>query len=487
MARYDYDLVVVGGGTGGLVTSAGAASLGAKVALIEKDKLGGECLYTGCVPSKALIESAKLLARMRRAQELGLHPAEPSFDFTEVMGRMRRVIAEVGKHDSPERFQSLGVTLYQGEARFLSPHEVQVDSQRVTTRKAVIATGSRTAVPPIEGLQEAGFLDHVRALELTRLPRSLVILGGGPIGLEFAQMFARFGVRVVVLEVVGQLLPREDAEIGQRIEEYLVAEGIEVRNCTRAFRVERLPSGKRVHGECVIASHDHYKQPCHFDVEEIFVATGRQPNVEGLDLEKAGVECNRQGVVVGPTLRTTAKNIWAVGDVTGKYLFTHVAEYQGRLAVGNALFPLRRKADYRVVPWTTFTDPEVARVGLTEAEAREQYGEVKVFRYSFGDLDRAVVDGEGKGFAKVVCTPKGHILGAHLIGPHAGDLIQEVVLAMKTGSKIQALSQTIHTYPTLVEVVRRTADLYYREKLFSGRLPRILGKIFDFLRWGGNP
>lgn len=482
MARYEYDLTVIGAGTAGLVTAAGAAGLGAKVALVEKDQLGGECLYTGCVPSKALIESAKLLARMRRAQEFGLHPAEPSFDFPEVMDRMRRVIAEVGKHDRPERFQHLGVSISHGEARFLSPHEVRVDSRTLTTRKAVIATGSRTAIPPIEGLEETGFIDHVTAFQLTRLPQSVVILGGGPIGLEFAQMFARFGVRVVVLEVVGQLLPREDPEIGQLLEECLVAEGIEVRNCTKAFRVEKMPTGKRIHGACVISAHDHFKQPAHFDVEEIFIATGRRPNVEGLDLEKAGVEICRQGVAINAGLRTTATNIWAAGDITGKYLFTHVAEYQGRLVVGNALFPLRRKANYRVVPWTTFTDPEVARVGLTETEARERHGEIRVYRYAFGDLDRAIIDGEGKGFAKVVCTPKGKILGAHLIGPHAGEVIQELVLAMKAGIKIQALSQTIHAYPTLTEVVRRTADAYYREKLFSGRLPRIFKRVFDFLR-----
>jgi pyruvate/2-oxoglutarate dehydrogenase complex dihydrolipoamide dehydrogenase (E3) component len=266
------------------------------------------------------------------------------------------------------------------------------------------------------------------------------------------------------------------------VEELLTAEGIEVHNCTRAFRVERTSTGKRVHGECVISTHDHFKQPGHFDVEEVFIATGRRPNVESLGLENAGVETNRQGVVIDEQLRTTAKNIWAAGDITGKYLFTHVAEYQGRLVVGNALFPLHRKADYRVVPWTTFTDPEVARVGLTEAEAREQNGEVRVYRYSFGDLDRAIIDSEGKGFAKVVCTPKGQILGAHLIGPHAGDVIQELVLALKVGIKIQTLSQTIHTYPTLSEVVRRTADAYYREKLFSGRLPHILKKVFNFLR-----
>jgi pyruvate/2-oxoglutarate dehydrogenase complex dihydrolipoamide dehydrogenase (E3) component len=257
---------------------------------------------------------------------------------------------------------------------------------------------------------------------------------------------------------------------------------VEVHNCTAAFRLEKTAQGKRVHGHCVISTHEHFKQPCHFDVEEVFLATGRRPNVEGIGLEAAGVRADRHGVVVDDRLRTTAPNIWAAGDVTGKYLFTHVAEYQARLVVGNALFPLRRKADYRVVPWTTFTDPEVARVGLTEAEARAAHGDVRVYRYSFGDLDRAIIDAEGRGFAKIVCTAKGAVLGAHVIGPQAGEVIQEVVLVMKARLKIGTLSQTIHTYPTLAEVLRRAADGYYREKLLSGRIPRLLKRVFDFLR-----
>lgn len=462
-----FDLAVIGGGTAGLVTSAGAASLGAKVALIERDRLGGECLYTGCVPSKALIRSAKVLHLMRRASDFGLNPSEVSFDFAKVMDRVRRVQEQVGKHDSPERFTKLGVTLFFDQASFLSPTALKVGEQRIEAKKVVIATGSRTAIPPIEGLEETGFLDHVSAFSLSHLPRSVVILGAGPIGIEFAQLFTRFGVQVTVLEVVGQILPREDQEIAQALEAILRAEGIDIYTCTKAFRVEKGGAEKLVHGECAGA-------PMTFRAEELFLATGRRPNVEGLNLEAAGVRYDNKGIVVDDTLRTTARNIWACGDVTGKLLFTHVAEYQARLVVRNALFPFKSKADYRVVPWCTFTDPEVARVGLTEAKARERFGNVKVYRYSFGDLDRALCDGEAVGLTKLVCTAKGKIVGGHILGPQAGDLLQEVVLAMRKRLPVGSLSRTIHPYPTLVEAVRRTADLYYREKLFRGPLKRIL-------------
>lgn len=462
-----FDLAVIGGGTAGLVTSAGAASLGAKVALIERDRLGGECLYTGCVPSKALIRSAKVLRLMRRASDFGLNPSDVSFDFEKVMDRMRYVQQQVGKHDSPERFKELGVTLFSGSAAFLSPTELQVGETRIQTKKVVIATGSRTAIPPIKGLEEVGFLDHVSVFTLSRLPQSVVILGGGPIGIEFAQLFARFGVRVTVLEVVGQVLPREDQEIAHALAAILRGEGIDIQTCTKAFRIEKDGAEKIVHGECTGAAMT-------FRAEEIFLATGRRPNVEGLNLETVKVKYNGKGVVVDDTLRTTARNIWACGDITGKLLFTHVAEYQARLVVRNALFPLTRKADYRVVPWCTFTDPEVARVGLKEVEARERCGDVKVYRYNFGDLDRALCDGEAVGLTKLVCTRTGRILGAHILGPQAGDLIQEVVLAMRKGLPVGALSQTIHAYPTLAEAVRRTADQYYREKLFSGPFKGLL-------------
>lgn len=474
-----FDLAVIGAGTGGLVTAAGASQFGAKVALIEKDKLGGECLYTGCVPSKTLIRSAKVASLIRRAEEFGIKVPSYEVDFARVMARMRQVIEKVGEHDSPERFKKLGVTVIQGEASFLSSDTLQVDGQKIKSKKFVVATGSRSTTPPVEGLQETGFLTHVEALQLSRQPKSLIILGGGPIGLEFAQLFSRLGTKVTVLEVLGQILPREDAEVAQVLEGYLKAEGIEIYTCTRAFKVEVRNGSKIVHGSCEIGSPS--RQACAFTADEILIAAGRAPNVEGLGLERVGVATEKKGIVVDDSLRTTARQVWACGDVTGKYLFTHVAEYQARLLVGNILFPFRRKADYRVVPWTTFTDPEVAHVGFTEAEARERYGDkIQIYHHAFGDVDRAVAEGEPLGFVKVVCDSKGQILGAHILGPQAGDLIQSLVLAMKQKMPIGRVSQTIHAYPTLVEANRRAADQYYREKLFSGAAGKLLRA---WVRW----
>jgi pyruvate/2-oxoglutarate dehydrogenase complex dihydrolipoamide dehydrogenase (E3) component len=474
-----YDVAVIGAGTGGLVTAAGAAQLGAKVALIEKDKLGGECLYTGCVPSKALIHCAKVASLVRRAGDFGITVPVSGVDFPRVMAYVRRVIATVGQHDAPARFQQLGVDVMHGQASFVTANTVQVGEGRLTSKKFVIATGSRSTIPPLEGLREAGFLTHVEALNLSQQPRSLLILGAGPIGLEFAQLFARLGTKVTVLEVVGQILPREDPEVAQTLEGYLRAEGVAIYTCTRAFKVEMTNGSRVMHGRCDVEG--AAKGDVTFAADAILVATGRAPNVEELGLERGGVETTEKGIVVDNYLRTTAKHMWACGDVTGKYLFTHMAEYQARLVVGNALFPMRRKADYRVVPWTTFTDPEVARVGLTEAEARERYGEkVRVYRYAFGEVDRAVAEGEPFGFVKVVCDARGQILGAHVLGPQGGELLQPLVLAMKAGMPIARLSQTIHAYPTLVEANRRAADLYYREKLFSGAMGRLLR---GWVRW----
>jgi len=474
-----YDLAVIGAGTGGLVTAAGAAQFGARVALVERDKLGGECLYTGCAPSKAMIYCAKVASLVRRAGEFGIDVPPPRIDFPRAMAYTRQVIETISRHDSPERFRKLGVDVIHGQASFIDAATLQVGDQRLTSRQFAIATGSRAAIPPVEGLQEAGYLTHVEALNLTHQPRSLVILGAGPIGIEFAQLFARLGTKVTVLEVVGQILPHEDPEVAQTLEGYLRAEGVEIYTCTRAFKVDIQQGVRVVHGKCDVAGVG--KGDVTFRADAILVAAGRAPNVEGLGLERVGVETTERGIVIDDHQRTTAKGIWACGDVTGKYLFTHVAEYQARLLVGNALFPLRRKADYRVVPWTTFSDPEVARVGLTEPEAREQHGDkVRVYRHAFGDVDRAVAEGEPFGFVKLVCDAKGQLLGAHVLGPRGGDLLQPLVLAMREKLPIARLSQTIHVYPTLVEANRRAADRYYRERLFSGAMGRFLRA---WVRW----
>ena len=473
MARAVYDLVVIGGGTAGLVSAAGGASLGAKVALVERDKLGGDCLYNGCVPTKTLLRSAKVANLVDRSEEFGIRTAGAEVDFPAVMARMRRVISEAGKNDDPDRFRSLGVDLYLGEeATFVSPEDVSVDGRRLRARSTIIATGSYPVAPPVDGLEGVGYLTNVGALRLEELPRSLVIIGSGPIGCEFAQIFARFGSNVTMVSSSQLPLPKEDPEIGELLKNILVSDGVAFHGGFRAAEA-------RMEGdEKVLLAYDGQGEEIVARGEEILVAAGRAPTVGSLGLENAGVELEKKGIRVDDRLRTTAENVYAAGDITGKYLFTHVAEYQGRAALRNALFPLDSKVDHRVVPWTTFTDPEVARVGLTEEQARGEHSGVGVFRQSFGGVDRALADGETRGFAKIVTGKGGRILGGHIIGPDAGNLIGEIVLAMRENIKIQTLSTTIHVYPTLSEANKRAADNYYRERLFTTRNRRALSAFF---------
>ena len=459
----NFDLVVIGGGTAGLVSAAGAASLGARVALVERDKLGGDCLYRGCVPTKTLVKSARVASLVDRSERFGIRTAGYEVDFPAVMDRMERVIEAAGEHDSPERFRRLGVEVFSEQAAFEAPDLIAVDGSRLKTRSAIVATGSHPTAPPVEGLEEAGYLTNVEALQLRRLPRSMVVVGSGPIGCEFAQIFARFGSRVTMISASPLPLPKEDPEIREVLERVLIADGVTVHGGYKAESV-------RVEGcEKVMVARNEEGERIEARAEEILVAAGRAPTVNGLGLENAGIELEEKGLAVDENLRTTAPNVFAAGDITGKYLFTHVAEYQGRAAVRNALFPLKTEVDYRVVPWTTFTDPEVARVGLTEEQARERHEGVKVFRQPFEGIDRALADGEPDGLVKIVTGRRGRILGGHIIGPDAGNLIQEIVLAMHKNIPIGTLSQTIHVYPTLAQANQRAADNYYREKLFDDR------------------
>jgi pyruvate/2-oxoglutarate dehydrogenase complex dihydrolipoamide dehydrogenase (E3) component len=474
-----YDLVVVGGGTAGLVSAAGAASLGARVALVERDKLGGECLNYGCVPTKALIRSAKVASLMRRAEEFGLEPVPVEVDFPAVMARMRAVMERAGEADSPERFRKLGVDVFLGEeAAFASPREISVNGSMLRARSVIVATGSGPKAPPIEGLEEVGFLDNVSVLGLKELPRSMVIVGAGPIGTEFAQMFARLGSRVELISSKENPLPVEDPEIGAALRGYLEEDGVRVHGGYRAEEARLLHNGEKV-----VFARNGRGESVELRGEEVLVAAGRAPTVDGLGLKNAGIELGEGGIVVDEHLETTAKGVYAAGDITGIMRFTHAAEYQGRIALQNALFPLKRKADYAAVPWTTFTDPEVARVGLTEAEAREKHGGgVEVFRYDLPELDRAITDGEAKGFVKVVTGKRGRILGGHVIGADAGNMLAEVVLAMRKGIPIGELSQTVHAYPTLSEGVKKAGDNYYRERLFNGRNKKVLAAFFGARR-----
>ena len=459
----NYDLVVIGGGTAGLVSAAGAASLGARVALVERDKLGGDCLYRGCVPTKALVKSARVAHLVRHSEEYGIGRGGPEVDFPAVMDRMDRVIARAGEHDSPERFRGLGVEVFTEEARFEAPDLVAVDGRHLRTCSAIIATGSHPIAPPVEGLEEVGYLTNVEALELRRLPSSLVILGSGPIGSEFAQIFARFGSEVTLVSSSPLPLPKEDQEVGEILRGVLLADGVKFHGGYRAESV------RMEDGEKVMTARDGAGHEIEARGEEILVAAGRAPTAGSLGLENAGIDLLEKGIRVDEHLQTTAPGVYGAGDITGKYLFTHVAEYQARAALRNALFPLKTKADHRVVPWTTFTDPEIARVGLTEEQARREHEGVEVYRQPFGGVDRALADGETTGLVKIVTGRRGRILGGHIIGPDAGNLIHEIVLAMQKNIPIGTLSTTIHVYPTLAQANQRAADNYYREKLLQNR------------------
>ncbi|MDP8971635.1 MAG: mercuric reductase [Actinomycetota bacterium] len=472
-----YDLVVVGGGTAGLVSAVGAASLGARVALVERDKLGGDCLHNGCIPTKTLVKSARVAYLVNHAEEYGIKTSGVEVDFPAVMDRMHGAIQTAGEHDDPERFRELGVDVFLGhEASFTSPNEVAVDGRRLASRSAIIATGSYPTAPPIDGLEEVGYLTNVETLKLRRLPRSLVIVGSGPIGCEFAQIFARFGSDVTLVSTSPLPLPKEDDEIGELLKHFLCSDGVTFHGGYSA-REARMEGDEKV----LVARNDRGEE-VEARGEEILIAAGRAPAAGSLALENAGVELEKKGLRVDQNLRTTAPNIYGAGDITGLYLFTHVAEYQARAALRNALFPVKAKADHRVVPWTTFTDPEVARVGLTEEQARREHDHVKVFRQPFSGVDRAIADGEPNGLVKIVTGKRGRILGGHIVGPDAGNLIHEIVLAMQKNVPIGTLSTTIHVYPTLSQANQRAADNYYREKLFQDRNQKIFSALFGLRR-----
>lgn len=464
-----YDLVIIGGGVGGLVAASGASQLGARVALIDKNTtLGGDCLIAGCVPTKRLVASAKVASVIHKAPEFGITSDGIKVDFPAVMDSMRQIQSVIGEHDDPERFKKMGVDVIFGNGRFIDEKTFEVGEERITGKKFLIATGSRPVILPIPGLKEAGVLTNETALKLERLPESIAILGGGPIGVEFAQIFARLGSKVTIVEKMGQILPREDPELSEVLQGVLEKEGIDIITCTEVKDVKVLTDYKSITARCPMGDSSHDRD---FTAAEIMIAIGRAPNVDNLGLDVAGVVYDeRRGIKVDQTLRTSNKRVYACGDVIGHYAFTHVAEYQAGVVLSNALFPfVKRRVDYSAVPWATFTDPELARVGYTEKEAREKYGDkVRVYRHDFKDTDRAVIEGEGEGLIKLVCDNKARLLGAHILGPNAGELIGEYVLAMQSGLPITKISRTIHVYPTVAQAVKRAADQYYREKLFKG-------------------
>ncbi len=477
MADYDYDLGILGGGAAGLTVAAGAARFGAKALLIEKaGKLGGDCLHFGCVPSKTLIRTAAVWAQARRAAEFGLPTlALPPVDLGAVMARVRSVVETIQAHDSPERFCRLGAEVRFGSARFVDDHGVEVDGARVSARSWVIATGSRPALPPVEGLAETPHWTNESVFAQTSLPARLLVLGGGPIGLELAQAFQRLGSRVTVVELLDQILGPEDEDLAGLLRGRLEAEGMTILTGTRATRAEGTPDGVRLTVESAAGG----GEPRVLTAEALLVATGRRPNIEGLGLEAAGVAFTPRGIPADPRLRTNVKHIYACGDVNGVFPFTHVAGYEGGIALANAILRLPRQADYAKVPWCTYTDPEVASVGLNEKRARAEGVEYRVLEEGFADNDRALAEGEPLGKIKVLISPRGKLLGCQILGAHAGELIHEWIAAVAGGVKLSTLAGAIHVYPTLAEISKRAAGAYFAETLFGDRTRGVLRFLFQ--------
>jgi pyruvate/2-oxoglutarate dehydrogenase complex dihydrolipoamide dehydrogenase (E3) component/uncharacterized membrane protein YdjX (TVP38/TMEM64 family) len=445
---FDDNMLVIGAGSAGLVASLIAATVRAKVSLVERHKMGGDCLNTGCVPSKAVIRSGRIAEYLRRAGEFGLAPVEPRVNFPAVMERVQSVIAKIEPHDSVERFESLGVNCIAGNARLVSPWEVMIDGELRSARNIVIASGARPFVPPVPGLEQQEYLTSDSLWDLRELPERLMVMGAGPIGCELAQAFSRLGSHVTLVDMESQIMPREDAEVAAHVEEVFCAAGIEVLTRHKAV-------GFRREADRNIADFDCGGDTRSLEFDRVLVAVGRKANSEGLGLEELGIETNPNGTIaVDEFLRTTVPTVFACGDIAGPHQFTHMASHQAWYTAVNALFGFLRKfrVDYSVVPWATFTDPEVARVGLNELEAREKDIPYELTRYDMDDLDRAIADGEAHGFIKVLTEPgKDRILGATIVGYHAAELLAEYVLAMKHGIGLNKILGTIHVYPTLSE------------------------------------
>jgi pyruvate/2-oxoglutarate dehydrogenase complex dihydrolipoamide dehydrogenase (E3) component/uncharacterized membrane protein YdjX (TVP38/TMEM64 family) len=470
-----YNLVVIGAGTAGLVTAAGAAGLGARVALVEKHLMGGDCLNVSCVPSKALIRAARVVAQVRDAGQFGVRvPSGVSVDFPAVMERMRRLRAEISPHDSAARFRDLGVDVFLGDGKFTGPDTIAVAGQTLRFRRAVIATGSRPQSPPIPGLNEVGFLTNETVFSLTELPQRFGVIGAGPIGCELAQAFARFGSKVYLIEAAHGILPKQDPDAAEVVKQALLRDGITILCCGQDLRVNVETGAKRLQV-------DSHGKDYDLTVDEILVATGRRPNVGGLNLEAAGVRYdNRQGVLVNDWLQTSNRRIFAAGDICTPYQFTHMADAFARIVIRNALFFGRAKASALTVPWCTFTDPEVAHAGLSEREAKERGIEVQSLVQKLREVDRAVLDGEAEGFAKVLIKAgSDRILGATVVAAHAGEMISEVMLAMVGRLGLRTVAETIHPYPTQAEAFKKIADAYNRT-----RLTPLIKRLFQkWLAW----
>jgi len=475
--KFDRNIVVIGAGSGGLVSAYIAAAVKASVSLIERDKMGGDCLNTGCVPSKALIKTAKLKHQIDESAKYGIKTASAEFDFKDVMARVHKIVETIEPHDSIERYTNLGVDCITGEGKITSPWTVEVNGKTLTTKNIIIATGARPFVPPIPGLDQVDYLTSDNLWNLQELPKKLVVLGGGPIGSELVQAFNRLGSEVWQVEMMPQIMNREDPDVSELITQKFIDEGVHIMTNTKAVGIEKTAEGKFL--LCENANDPSDTSRIEFD--EILLAVGRSARLTGFGLEELDIETNRT-VEVNEYLQTKFPNIYAVGDVAGPYQFTHTASHQAWYAAVNSLFGFAKKfkADYRVIPWATFTDPEVARVGLNETEAKEKGIAYEVTTYGLDDLDRAIADSSAHGFLKVLTVPgKDKILGVTMVGEHAGDLIAEFVTAMKYNIGLNKVLGTIHIYPTLAESNKYVAGEWKR----AHQPEKILGWMKRFHKW----
>lgn len=470
-----YNIVVIGGGTAGLVTAAGAAGLGAKVALIERDLLGGDCLNVGCVPSKAIIAAARRAAQVRDASEFGVNvPDGVTVDFGAAMERMRKLRADISPHDSAARFRDLGIDLYLGGGKFTGPDTIEVEGQRLKFKKACIATGARASAPPIPGLEDVEYLTNETLFSLTEIPKRFGIVGAGPVGCEMAQSFARLGSEVFLIESSQGILPREDPDAAKVVQQSLERDGVKILCCGRELQISRADEQKvRLKVESEEGGYDEV-------VDKLLVAVGRVPNVEGLGLEEAGVEFTRKGVVVNDRQQTSNPAIYAAGDICSPYQFTHAADFMARNVLRNALFMGRVKSSSMVIPWATYTEPEIAHVGMYEKEAADKGIEIDTFTQPLSGVDRAILSGETDGFVRVhVEKGSDKILGATVVGANAGDMISELSLAMTNGLGLGKIANTIHPYPTVAEAIRKVGDLYNKTRL----TPFVQSMMSKWLKW----
>jgi len=472
MADLNVDICVIGAGSGGLNVAAGASQMGASVVLVEKAKMGGDCLNTGCVPSKALLAAAHAAAAVRGGGQFGVNSGELSVDGGRVFEHVRDVIAAIEPNDSVERFEGLGVRVIQAAASFTGPRTLEAGGQQITARRFVVATGSSAFVPPIPGLDSVAYHTNETIFDCTSLPGHLIIVGGGPIGMEMAQAHRRLGTKVTVLELFS-IMPKDDPELVDVLRRQLEDDGIDIREGVTISRIEKSNSGVSVvlGGDGVEVS---------VEGSHLLIAAGRRPSVDGLGLDEAGVRYSAKGIEVDGRLRTSNKKIFAIGDVAGGFQFTHVAGYHAGIVIKNALFRLPSKVDNRVVPWVTYTTPELAQVGMVEAEAKKTHGDIRVLRWPFHENDRAQAEALTDGLIKVITTPKGHVLGCGIVGPAAGELIHTWVLAMSQKIKIGAIAQMIAPYPTLGEVSKRAAGSFYTPSLFSERTRKIVKFLSRF-------